>query len=91
MKNFFEKANELKELTSKLEETVDHIENSISLCHIEGKGTEEAKQAAIDAARAEIPQLMIQTIIEADSIMDKLVELQLTARNAEFDQNFELV
>jgi hypothetical protein len=91
MKNFFEKANELKELTSRLEETVEHIENLISLCHIEGKGTEETKQAAIESAKDEIPQLMIQTIIQADSIMDKLAELQHTARKTEFDQTYELV
>ena len=91
MKNFFDKASELKKLTAKLEDTVDHIEHLISLCQIEGKGTEEAKQAAIDSAKDEIPQHMIQTIIEADSIMDKLAELQHAARKTEFDQNYELV
>ena len=87
MKNFFNKVNELKELNAKLEGAIDHIGHSISLCQIEGKGTQEAKEAAQAAARDEIPQLMIQTIIDADSIIEKLAELQLIARKTEFYQS----
>jgi hypothetical protein len=87
MKNFFDKANELKELNAKLEDTIDHIDHLISHCQLEGKGTEEAKEAAQAAAREGIPQLMIQIIIDADSIIEKLAELQLIARKTEFDQS----
>ena len=87
MKNFFDKANELKELNAKLEDTIDHIDHLIDLCQLEGKGTEEAKEAAKAAAREQIPQLMVQTILDAESIIEKLAELQLIARKTEFDQS----
>ena len=91
MEKFFAKANELKELTSNFEDTVDYIQHLIDLCQLEGKGTEEAKKAAQDAAKDEIPQLMIRIIVVADAIIEKLTDVQLTARQAEFDQNFDLV
>ena len=84
MQNFFNKVNELKELNAKLEDTIDHIEHLTSLCQIEGKGTEEAKVAAQAAAENEIPRLMVQTIIDAESIIEKLAEIQLIARKTEF-------